>query len=365
MNKQLAARAEAAAWITRLHGPNRTADMEAGFRRWLAEAEENRVEFEELTDIWAAVGSLPKGSTPRLERWEHSAESQELQQLRGWMQQLPNRGRTINHGWRYLGSRAVAALIVLSAVLVLTWSLLHTPNDVLYATNIGESRMVQLADRSRVWMNSGSRLRVSFDHQQRRVDLLHGEAYFEVAKNASLPFVVSAGGRYVTALGTSFEVRHEPDRTAVMLVEGKVAVSASSDLSINVPVLEQAIRAKQAAHSPVTGNGPWILDPGERLTLNSGAPPVIDAPDSDAVLAWRDGKVVLNDTPILDAVAEMNRYDKMTIVVDDPGMAALTISGLYRAGDNEGFAKSIAKIYQLDVESRDNQLRLRAKPKAP
>src|SRR5689334_5602715 len=81
MNRKLAARAEAAAWITRLHGPNRTHEMEAGFRQWLSESEENRSEFEGLTDIWAAVGAAPATGAPRLERWEHSAESREIQEL--------------------------------------------------------------------------------------------------------------------------------------------------------------------------------------------------------------------------------------------------------------------------------------------
>src|SRR5690606_37017438 len=79
----LAARAEASAWITRLHGLERTPEMEAGFRRWLAERPENAQEFEGLTEVWELLGAgAPARVAPRLERWERSAEASELQALR-------------------------------------------------------------------------------------------------------------------------------------------------------------------------------------------------------------------------------------------------------------------------------------------
>ena len=119
MNTQLAARAEAAAWITRLHGPQRSAEMEAGFRQWLDERLENRIEFEALTDIWSAVGNLPADSAPRLERREHSVESQELHELRDPRWKLQNRWRPMIQTSRNTGRRSVAAAALLLVVLAL------------------------------------------------------------------------------------------------------------------------------------------------------------------------------------------------------------------------------------------------------
>lgn len=366
MNGQLAARAEAAAWITRLHGPHRSAEMEAGFRQWLDERAENRIEFEALTDIWTAVENLSAKSAPWFERGEYSAESPEFQALRDPRWQLQNRWRPTIQISRNTGRRSVAAAAVLLIVLALSWPLLNR-SEPFYTTKVGEARMLQLADKSRVWMNSDSRLRIVFDKRQRRAELIRGEALFEVAKEAHRPFVVEAGGRYVTALGTSFVVRHEPDQTSVTLVEGKVAISSSA-VAENAPVLERALHAIGAEHSgphgarsSATGESPWILSAGQRLTLASAGTPKIDEPSVESVLAWRRGEVVLNETPLKQAVSEMNRYDAKTIVIEGSAIATLRVSGLYQTGDNEGFARAIAKLYRLDLEERDGSIYLKSR----
>jgi transmembrane sensor len=335
LNKQLAARAEAAAWITRLHGPNRTPEMEAGFHRWLSESAENRAEFEGLTDIWAAVGALPAGGTPRLERWEHSAESRELQELRSRLRDVPSRWRK-SRGGRAIGLRA--ALLACVIVLAVSW-LRRSQTEPMYATDVGEQRVVQLADKSRVWMNSETRVRIAFDSRQRQVALIRGEALFEVAQDASRPFVVVVAGHRVTALGTSFVVRYESERTAVTLVEGRVAIDSSAP-----------------RRGPVA-----VLSAGQRLTFEPAGVAKIDLPSLESVLAWRRGEVFLNDTPLEEAVAEMNHYDKTTLVIESPALATLTVSGLYHAGDNEGFARSLAKMYHLDLDERDGRIYLKSR----
>lgn len=350
MNEQLAARAEAAAWITRLHGPHRSADMEAGFRQWLEEREENRIEFEALTDIWTSVGSLPDSSAPGLERFEEWTDSQPLPASHV-------RGHRLR-AWRFAAAAAMVAI-----VLVLAWPLLRQTEPVL-ATSIGETRMLQLADKSRVWMNSDTRLRILFDEGQRRAELIRGEALFEVAKDARRPFVVEAGGRYVTALGTAFVVRHEPDRTSVTMVEGKVAVSPSPAIENDAPVLENALHGgSPAPHDGhrVTGPSPWILSAGQRLTLTSGGAPTLDEPPVESVLAWRGGEVILDETPLQQAVAELNRYDTKAIVIEGPAIAELSVSGRYQTGDNEGFARAIAKLYRLDLQEREGRIYLKSR----
>jgi len=342
VSRQLTARAEAAAWITRLHGPNRTPEMEAGFRQWLSESAENRIEFEGLTDIWTAVGTVPAGAAPRLERWEQSAESRELQELRSERPASSSQWHPASGRLRKIGLSAAVAAAVLAFVFVGFWSS-RSASEPSYETGLGEGRMVQLPDKSRVWMNSATRLRVAFDSQQRRVELIRGEALFEVAKHASRPFVVAAGGHSVTALGTSFVVRYESSRTAVTLVEGKVAISPASAPGENVSRVEET-----------------VLTAGQRLTLVPDGVPKIDEPSVESVLAWRRGEVVLNDTPLAEAVAEMNRYDRTTIVIDGSAVATLNVSGLFHTGDNEGFARSVARMYHLDLHEQDGRIYLKS-----
>jgi len=367
VSRELTARAEAAAWITRLHGPNRTPEMEAGFRQWLSESAENRIEFEGLTDIWTAVGTLQAGGAPRLERWEHSAESQELQELRSERSASSSQWPPASGRWRKIGMSAAVAAAVLIVVFVAFWSF-RSGLEPSYETSLGEGRMVQLPDKSRVWMNSATRLRVAFDSRQRRVELIRGEALFEVAKHVPRPFVVAAGGHSVTALGTSFVVRYESSRTAVTLVEGKVAIAPSSAPGESVPLVEETLRTSgtrvagsRTADESAVERTLWVLTAGQRLTLVPDSVPKIDEPPVESVLAWRRGEVVLNDTPLPEAVAEMNRYDKATIVIDGSAMATLNVSGLFHTGDNEGFARSVARMYHLDLHEEDGRIYLKSR----
>ncbi len=350
------ARAEASAWITQLHGPNRTPEMEAGFQRWLRERPENAREFEGLTEVWDLVagGSAARG-VPRLERWERSAEAQELRVLREQERQrlAPSKRR-----W------AVAATL-----LVACGALIHRYWPVTsYSTEIGEQRIVQLEDGTRVSLNSNSRLSVDYGQDARHIQLKQGEALFQVAQDPQRPFIVTADDNHVTALGTSFLVRLEGDRTAITLVDGKIAVipspgiplpSASASVSSGHTDADSARGRVRNAHGRAQGaDHRIILSPGERLTLLKAGAPELDRPRLDTVTAWRRGEVLLNDTPLADAVAEMNRYDKTQIVIGSPEIETLNVSGLYHTGDSEGFARSVMRMYRLKVIEREGQIRL-------
>ena len=81
----------------------------------------------------------------------------------------------------------------------------------------------------------------------------------------------------------------------------------------------------------------------------------------EAVVAWRHGEVILDRTVMADAVAELNRYDKTQLVIDDPVVAALAISGIYQAGDSEEFARAMAKLYDLEMVDQPGQIHLRSR----
>lgn len=317
-----AARAEAAAWIVRLHGPHRSAELETGFRAWLAADPENGRQFERVTEVWDAGSTIPVAGLPRATRWKET--------------QGP-------HRW------ALAAMILL-VFGVGAWGLNHFWLNPSYATRIGEQRLVRLEDGSRIALNSNTLIRVDCCDIERRVRLERGEAYFEVARDAARPFIVVAGDHQVTALGTAFVVRHDGTRTAVTLVEGKVAVSARSP--------EETTTATKSHDSPRES----VLLPGQRLTFSGGAAPRLDEPRLEAVTAWRRGEVMLDRTTLADAVAEMNRYDERMLVIDDPGVAALRISGIYHAGDSEEFAETVARLYGLYVVRQRGRIHLAQRP---
>ena len=322
--RRRAARAEAAAWIVRLHGPHRSLELENAFREWLTADPENGRQFERVTETWEQGASIPVAGIPRIAG-----------------RRPPSRRRAL----------IVAVAACVCGFLGLgVWIAWPYPT---YATAVGEQRVVRLDDGTRLSLNSETRVEIEYTKSQRRVQLIKGEAYFEVAHNAARPFVVAAGGTRVTALGTTFVVRYDTDKTAVTLVEGKVVVEPAAGDELPVVPSKNVGPASAAARKDL------VLAPGERVTLARNTSALVDEPRVEAVTAWRRGEVMLEKMQLSDAIAEMNRYDSQTLVIEDPRVASLQVSGIYHAGDSASFARTVAKLYGLHVEERPGQIVLR------
>jgi transmembrane sensor len=321
------ARAEASAWIVRLHGAQRTPELEAGFRRWLGANPDNAAEFERVTAVWESAPHASIAGLPRV---------------------------VVRHASPNPRRFAIAATLLLfvATAAFLAYRLEQDPE---YVTSIGEQRSVPLDDGSRIALNSNSRVQIEFTTDKRTVRLLRGEAFFEVAHNKERPFVVIAGDSEVTAVGTAFEVRYESEHVDVTLVEGKVNVTSKAE-QLGNPVGGSSSRAGvREPHS--TG---YAMTAGERVRIAKGAPAKVDAPRVDAVTAWRRGEVMLDDTPLPDAVAEMNRYSKNPLIINGSSIATLRVSGIYHTGDSEGFAQTVARLYGLQVTQEGAQIHLRS-----
>jgi len=340
--------AEAAIWIARLHGPGRSRHLERACLAWQARSPAHRLAFERCTDLWMDVAGVDRAAVARvaasspeqgLPLGEHAGRAG---QGTGWLL----RPRTL--------VSALAATVALVAVLVLQpWRDIDT-----YGTALGEQRMVVLRDGSRMSLNTATRVKVELSPTLRRVSVEGGEAFFEVAKDASRPFVVRAAGTEVKATGTAFVVRLLPAAAGavqaldVTLVEGQVVVREA--------------RPRMAAIAP-----PVVMAAGERLRVSEPqgreqgqgraastavlAQPQRDRPRLDQVLAWKRGEAVFDNASLPEALAEMNRYSA-TPIVADPSLAALRISGLYKTGDNAGFARAVAALHGLTVREQPERL---------
>ncbi|ULQ47715.1 FecR domain-containing protein [Flagellatimonas centrodinii] len=212
----------------------------------------------------------------------------------------------------------------------------------LYHTAAGERLAVNLEDGTQLTLNTDSRVVVAYTDTTRALTLHHGQALFEVAKDPAHPFVVTAGNRTVTALGTAFDVRYQPDRFEVTLVEGKVEVAESA------PQAAAKGAAVPTPHpSPLT---PHVLTPGQQLLVTTAAPaPVIRPTDTERVTSWRTGQVIFKDDPLDLAVAEINRYGGRTIVLADPALAQLRISGAFNTGNTQGFVSTLTAYFDVHI----------------
>jgi transmembrane sensor len=226
-----------------------------------------------------------------------------------------------------------------------------------YATAVGAVASLPLADGSRMTLNTDSKVRVVFSEQQRHVDLSQGEAFFEVAHDSRRPFVVQAGNQRIVAVGTQFSVRREGDGVQVVVTEGRVRVEN------NEP--RQGEGADLAAIRPHTSR--IMLSAGGVARTRKDAVDVQNHPlaEAEEILSWRSGYVFFRATRLDEAVAEFNRYNSRQIVIRDPGVAAMQLTGKFRATNTDAFVNLLERTYGIEVERTDASISLGLPAVAP
>ncbi|EIZ78379.1 anti-FecI sigma factor FecR [Novosphingobium sp. Rr 2-17] len=211
-----------------------------------------------------------------------------------------------------------------------------------YETRLGERRKIRLDDGTIVSMNTDSRLEVNYSSARRDVRLLRGEAKFTVAHSVTWPFVVSVGDRRVTATGTVFNVRKDGKAIRVTLVEGGVRVNPShpGPLVRILPALEEE-----------------RLSPGEQLSALEGHEKgMIEAADVQHVTSWESGQLTFRDDTLASAAAEINRYNATKILVVDPRVSALKLSGVFSADQPENFLAAVTAFYPIEARKRSESV---------
>jgi transmembrane sensor len=307
--------AEAGVWIARLHSGAPDKAAIAAVKRWLKAHPMNERALELCTEMWEESANLR-----RVIPFETEVD--------------PSSPR------RYLRvSMAMAALFLTFGIAL--W--LARPEDV--ATDVGEQRLVTLKDGTRVFLNTDTRIAVKYDASARSVELKRGEALFDVAKKPAWPFIVNAGDREIRALGTSFIVRRDETQTAVTLVEGMVTVTAPPSARVAPP--------PRASTNATQERETFTLTPGQKLTFLASQSH-LDTTSLDNATAWRRGQIILDDTPLSGAIAELNRYSKVKLVAERPEVQAIRVTGLFQTGDSLSFAHAVAQTFGLSVEERDD-----------
>lgn len=295
---------EAAAWIARLG--TRTISLETiqAFADW-RQNPVNAEAYQRAEDLWSKSGAL--------------ADDPDIQGALGEALQRKPGGKP--RVWKQtLTFSALAGIAATIAISLTLWQ----GRDI-YQTGVGELRIVRLDDGSRVQLDTSSRLKVRFTNGERRIELSKGQAYFEVAHDAARPFVVSTSDASVTAVGTVFEVRRVGPETRVVLVSGVVDV-------------------RQARAS----GAPQRLAPNQESAIRDGKAQVRSV-NARASTSWTSGELTFVDTPLSEAVAEVNRYLADPIVLDAPGAAGTSINGVFRSGDRTAFVSAAAHLLDLRV----------------
>lgn len=310
----------AAGWFAKLNNSTVTTDTLRAFRAWRNGDPRHDQAYLEIEAFWKRAAKLEN--------------DREIQQAAGAALAREPRGPG---GLPRPGGKTVAAAVLVLLVAVgatWAWPILFGRT---YATGVGEQRLVTLTDGSRLRLDTRSQVRVRLGSNRRDVELLAGRAFFDVAHDAARPFVVTAEGTQVRALGTRFDVRRDADGVQVVLVEGRVRVDGV------------------AAGRPAA----WTLEAGEAVRSGRNAVPAPRRIDTAQATSWTTGRLVFHAQPLSAAIAEVNRYSPRPVVLRAPALADRPVSGSFDIGDTDAFVSAVADLYDLQVAPSADAIVLR------
>lgn len=307
-----------------------SADL-SGFAAWLTASPRHVEEFLFASALWSSLEGLDQQRRIDVEQLLARA-SANVQALEVSTPHTPMRVRPP----RGLG-RLLASVVLAVVVMVGVWTSIGR-HGTTYSTGVGEQRIVKLTDGSIVTLNTRSQAIVRFAADVREVELIEGEALFDVEHDAARPFRVKAGPAVVQAIGTQFNV-HRLEATTVSVVEGAVEVALT-----------------QSGSSP--GEGRSVrLSAGEQLDV---APSGMLSPqrnaDVDRVMAWRERRLIFRDEPLAQIASEFNRYNERPLIVEGPATRSRRITGVFHADDPGALIAFLERDADLSVQIRDDKI---------
>jgi transmembrane sensor len=302
-------RREAASWLARLQS-GRDPDIERKFEQWRDTDPRNAAAFDRVRRSYEQAGLLRHSPIIASERHEAPIRSP---------------------AWKPFPALAAAAAIVILVPFGLAvfrdgGSPFGGTDAVMLMTQVGQIRQVGLADGSKVTLDTATKVELEIGRSRRTAHLRYGRARFRIAP-AKTPFVVETDGTTITARNGVIDVEQVGGQGRVQVLAGAADVRGS-----------------------VQGRAePLMLGVGEAATVNSGGAEKTNA--VEAALDWTKGMLQFDGTPLAEAVALANRYSEHHIILAGD-LAALRITGAFRAGDTTGLAKALAAAFSLSLEQR-------------
>jgi transmembrane sensor len=285
---------------------------------------------EQELEAWLSQSLAHKTAYWRLESvWERAYR------LNALKPRLPHRNSVMPRRSLLLGIAAVFVTVV--ALGASTGLLLLQGGPKIYATPVGGRELIKLSDGSRIELNTDTVLSTDFAHGQRRVELIKGEALFQIKHDAAHPFTVTVADHRVTDLGTEFVVRKDAKRLSVVLLEGSARLAS--------------VRASGAARAT-------ILTPGDEAVATEHELSISRKPleELQNELSWRRGVLVFHHTTLMDVAKEYNRYNRQKIVIADNVAGSRVINATLPATDVGAFARMAQNFLGLSVEYRDDEV---------
>lgn len=285
-------------WLIRLENPS--AEECVAFDAWLLAAPEHAAAFAKASALWQGPAVRQAAATLQTQR-------------------TPTLPRRLTAHWKPV---ATAAVLVLGL-----FSLSNLPMRLQadHLTQVGERQRVELQDGSKVLLNTGSAITTTFDIDHHRTRLLQGEAFFEVTGNPALPLEVQAGPVLASVHDTAFAVSYLDGEAQVKVQRGNVDLQAND-----------AERLRLSAGDSIR-IGPHGFARRERMD------PAVD-------LAWVQGRLVFEDRPLSEVLAELRRYYPGWIVSRNAHVDGMKVTGNYRLDQPLDVLRSLAHVTSANVQ---------------
>ena len=325
----------------------------ARFEKWLRASPDHVQAYLEVAAGWSELPMADPESRIDLQEMLARARSSgddNVVRLRSsrsaeWSPSTPIRARR----WAIAASLALTATVIGAGIRLLA----HRDGRT-YSTGIGDQRTLLLADGSTITLNALSAVRVLMTPQARRVTLLRGQANFHDVNEPDRPFIVLTGNSSIRAIGTQFDVDKEPRRTVVTVLEGQVAVARS------LAWIERIGRRQllRELSQPARNRQAVLVPAGEQVTVMAQSIPAPTPVDVQAVSAWMQRRLVFADTPLAEVAREFNRYGRHRLVIADPSLLTVGVSGSYSASDPDALIGFLRSQPMLQVSESGDDIRV-------
>jgi len=289
------------------------------FERWLAIDPEHRQAWRETETLWQQsqkLTSLGNIHAPKADR--------DLRRDNRW-------------SFAHFSSGLALAASVLLAVFLWFPDQDEALQGVSYHSELAQSRDIHLPEGSIVSLGADSRIELHLTATERRITLVQGEAFFDVAKDRQRPFVVTSGNTQVSVLGTRFNLNTFNDRTKVNVQSGLVAV--------------KNLTSKQQVE----------LAPGERVISHEAHLSPVSRVDAQKSGAWRNGLRVYFDTSLNDVVADFNRYSKRPLELSSDELGDLSLTAVFPTDDIDNMILSLSDVLPITITEQQERILLSPK----
>ncbi len=306
---------QASVWFARLRADDVTLVEQQQFQHWYRKSQDHAKAYDNILLLWERLEAPGQRVHAKLE-----AQTVAMQYS------LPI--KRPSYARRFMAAALPALAVLLSYQLPTHYQ--NWQSD--YYTVPGKQLTVVLDDGSRLILNTDTAVAVDVSVKQRHIELLRGEAYFQVSPDKSRPFIVSNGTAKVRAVGTAFSVKKSDRDMRVVVNEGTVEVS---DNKINVPALVHINQQVDYRNSHV----------GQVM-----------AADILETLAWQRGQLIFERQPLSQVIKEVNRYRSGQIMLINPKLKERVVSGVFDIADPDAVVDGIKTTLKVSSVSLSNQL---------